>query len=149
MLNPETEENSQYICKCLNNAISENLWRKKVEIVTGQTFPEYESLHWQDIQLIYLESLFSINFIKNPSGADGLNKHWIIERNGGFGWRVEPSGPPSLPDEPDFFYNDQDRFVASYKYAQKTQFVDLVEVGFTLTILDNYPPSIKVNISLL
>lgn len=142
----KTLANCQLVCKRWNTWISEYLWRKKAEISTGLKFSPNGPLRWQDYQLIYRKSLFARNFVKNHSGIDGVTAHWVTEKNGGNGWRVEcpPTGAPSLPDEPGF-HNSQHCFATSYGNCQKWQMIDLLKEGFTENILDNYRPPIEVN----
>lgn len=139
--------NCQLVCKRWKDLIQEYVWRKKAELIFGQSLQCLKSyeLPWTVYYKICKKNPFERNLLKNHSGQEGLKKHWVISRQGGDHWRIEkpPVGVPPLPDDP-VFEGKNSCFVTSYSLCSKRQIVDLIAEGLSDVLLDTFQPPIQV-----
>ncbi|XP_015110546.1 F-box only protein 6 [Diachasma alloeum] len=144
-IDPVTLLSFQLVCQRWKNIIQEYVWRKKAELVFGQSLQSIKDLRWSVYYHICRGKLFERNLVKNHSGQTGLDKSWHIISQGGDHWRVEkpPVGVTPLPKDP-VFEGNQSCFATSYYTCTKSQAIDLVAEGFNAEILDNFQPSIMV-----
>ncbi|XP_057318516.1 uncharacterized protein LOC130663360 isoform X1 [Microplitis mediator] len=137
--------NCQLVCKRWKELIQKYVWRKKAELNVGHTLQCLSGMPWTAYYKICKKNPFDRNLIKNNSGQEGLDKHWVITRQGGDNWLVEspPSGVPPLPDDP-IFEGKSSCFVTSYHLCKKQQTVDLIDEGLSPVLLDTLQPPIQV-----
>lgn len=134
----------QIVCKHWKYLIQNYVWRKKSELIVGQSLNSIKDVSWKVYYKICHKKPFNKNLIKNHSGKEGL-KYWRIIGQGGDDWIVEepPLGVPDLPKEAQFD-NKQRCFVTSYITCTKHQIVQLVPEGLSPEFLDKYQPSIEI-----
>ncbi|XP_044006038.1 F-box only protein 44-like [Aphidius gifuensis] len=136
--------NCQLVCKHWKYLIHNYIWRRKSELIVGQSLCSITDIPWIVYYQIIHKNPFNKNLIKNHSGQEQL-KHWKVILQGGDKWIVEepPIGVPELPSEAQF--DDKQRcFVTSYSPCIKRQAISLVSQGFLPEILDNYQLSIDI-----
>ncbi|XP_034934476.1 F-box only protein 6-like [Chelonus insularis] len=138
--------NCQIVCKRWKVLIQEYVWRKKAEMIFGQSLQCIKDMPWPVYYVICKKNPFDKNLVKNHSGQNGLKKDWQIVSQGGDHWKVEnpPNGVPPLPDDP-VFEGHQSCFVTSYFTCTKRQIINLVEEGLSPYLLDTFQPPIVVS----
>lgn len=143
-LDPKTLLNCRQVCQSWKMNIDNQVFRRKAQIKTGHQFHLDHPLKWQDYYLICTKHLFHANLIRNPSGEMG-QKHWESKGRTRH-WSVlkcTPEQYPPLPNDDDFPKNDH-YFLASNNSSIAMQTINLLEAGFTESILDDLQPPILV-----
>ncbi|KAF7993029.1 hypothetical protein HCN44_005810 [Aphidius gifuensis] len=137
--------NCQVVCKHWNNLIQDYIWRRKSELIVGQSLCLITDMSWIVYYQICHKKPFNRNLIKNYSGKDNLDD-WLFICQGREGWTVEKppiSGVLEIPKEAQFD-DKQCCFVTASHNSVKRQVIHLDNTGLSSEFFDNYHPLIEI-----
>lgn len=155
-LNPKELVICHLVCKRWNELIKEYVWRKKAELVTGQTFPFNENINWFSYYLLCEKSAFNRNLLlsdkvdirdDNDNGGDAFKTFKFDEKK-----NSSPINAIPIPFPKDLAVNDEICLSIScglsFSTAKRNFHINLLKEGLTEKILDNIQPIIKVCIKI-
>ncbi|XP_003424333.1 F-box only protein 2 isoform X1 [Nasonia vitripennis] len=140
------------VCKRWNELIKEYVWRKKAELISGQTFPFDEKINWVSYYLLCAKNAFNRNLLlsdKVVARDDNECDHGAFETIE-FDKNENPPPINVMPFPEDLVVNDQIRCSISsplsFSGAKKSFRIHLLKEGLTEKILNNIQPIIKVSV---
>ncbi|OXU29489.1 hypothetical protein TSAR_012947 [Trichomalopsis sarcophagae] len=147
-LNPKELIVCHLVCKKWNELIKEYVWRKKAEIISGQSFYFKEEINWLSYYLLCEKKPFNRNLLLSDKVDMKCHQaHRTIE----FDINENPpcfnitSFPEDLVVDGKIWCTISPEYT-KYLPSEREYHIDLLKEGFTENILDDVQPIIKVNV---
>ncbi|XP_064610254.1 F-box only protein 44-like [Liolophura sinensis] len=124
--------------KCERDKVLTENWLRFLYCVHG----DHEPINYRQL---YFSSPYTRNLIKNPCAKEKL-KYWQVRHNGGHGFTSERDHPGSHSiTQYAPIKEDVPCWATSFALCQKTQLVDLVAEGCSISVLDRLRPPIHIS----